>query len=131
MADPEVIPKRILELAEKYFQEKLSKKGLDPNLDMVCHAGFSANLVALTAMTSPKMGERKLKPGDEVITGAARFPSTVTSLVQNQRFPVFVDVNLGDYTAPVAEIDSQDLLLVSLFFNHGLLIKHGTGLSDR
>lgn len=66
---------------------------------LLVNSGSSANLVALTALTSPKLGERRLKPGDEVITVAAGFPSTVAPIVQNQLVPVFVDVNLGDYTA--------------------------------
>ena len=67
------------------------------------NSGSSANLVALTALTSPKLGERRLKPGDEVITVAAGFPSTVAPIVQNGLVPVFVDVRLSDYNAdPVA-----------------------------
>ena len=61
------------------------------------NSGSSANLVALTALTSPRLGERRLKPGDEVITVAAGFPSTVAPIVQNRLVPVFVDVRLGDY----------------------------------
>lgn len=63
------------------------------------NSGSSANLVALTALTSPKLGERRLKPGDEVITVAAGFPSTVAPIVQNGLVPVFVDVRLEDYNA--------------------------------
>ena len=63
------------------------------------NSGSSANLVALTALTSPKLGGRRLKPGDEVITVAAGFPSTVAPIVQNGLVPVFVDVRLGDYNA--------------------------------
>jgi CDP-6-deoxy-D-xylo-4-hexulose-3-dehydrase len=63
------------------------------------NSGSSANLVALTTLTSPKLGNRRLKPGDEVITVAAGFPTTVAPIVQNQLVPVFVDVNVGDYTA--------------------------------
>ena len=63
------------------------------------NSGSSANLVALTALTSPKLGERRLQPGDEVITVAAGFPSTVAPIVQNGLVPVFVDVRLGDYNA--------------------------------
>jgi len=66
---------------------------------MLVNSGSSANLLALTALTSPKLKERRLKPGDEVITVAAAFPTTVAPIVQNQLIPVFVDVNLGDYTA--------------------------------
>ncbi|MCL4487622.1 MAG: lipopolysaccharide biosynthesis protein RfbH [Chloroflexi bacterium] len=66
---------------------------------ILVNSGSSANLVGLTALTSAKLGNRRLKPGDEVITVAAGFPSTVSPIVQNQLVPVFVDVNLGDYTA--------------------------------
>ena len=63
------------------------------------NSGSSANLVALTTLTSPKLGDRRLKQGDEVITVAAGFPSTVAPIVQNGLVPVFVDVRLGDYNA--------------------------------
>jgi len=66
---------------------------------LLVNSGSSANLIALSALTSPKLGKRCLKPGDEVITVAAAFPTTVAPIVQNQLIPVFVDVNLGDYTA--------------------------------
>jgi CDP-6-deoxy-D-xylo-4-hexulose-3-dehydrase len=66
---------------------------------LLVNSGSSANLVALTALTSPRLGTKRLKPGDEVITVAAGFPTTVAPIVQNQLVPVFVDVNLGDYTA--------------------------------
>jgi CDP-6-deoxy-D-xylo-4-hexulose-3-dehydrase len=66
---------------------------------LLVNSGSSANLVALTALTSPKLGERRLKPGDEVVTVAAAFPTTVAPILQNQLVPVFVDVNLRDYTA--------------------------------
>ncbi|MCX7009934.1 MAG: lipopolysaccharide biosynthesis protein RfbH [Kiritimatiellaeota bacterium] len=65
---------------------------------VLVNSGSSANLVALTALTSPKLGARRLRPGDEVITVAAGFPTTLAPMVQNQLTPVFVDVNLGDYT---------------------------------
>ncbi len=68
------------------------------------NSGSSANLVALTALTSPKLGDRRLQPGDEVITVAAGFPSTVAPIVQNGLVPVFVDVRLGDYNADPAEL---------------------------
>jgi CDP-6-deoxy-D-xylo-4-hexulose-3-dehydrase len=63
------------------------------------NSGSSANLVALTTLTSPRLGDRRLKPGDEVITVAAGFPSTVSPIVQNGLLPVFVDVRLGEYNA--------------------------------
>jgi len=66
---------------------------------LLVNSGSSANLVALTALTSDKLGEKRLKPGDEVITTAAGFPTTLAPILQNNLVPVFVDVNLGDYTA--------------------------------
>jgi CDP-6-deoxy-D-xylo-4-hexulose-3-dehydrase len=68
------------------------------------NSGSSANLIALSALTSPKLGERRLKPGDEVITVAAGFPTTVNPIFQNRLVPVFVDV-----TVPGYEIDVRDL----------------------
>ena len=68
------------------------------------NSGSSANLVALSALTSPKLGERQLKPGDEVITVAAGFPTTVNPILQNRLIPVFLDVTL-----PTLEIDVSRL----------------------
>ena len=61
------------------------------------NSGSSANLAAVTALTSPRLGDRRLQPGDEVVTVAAGFPSTVSPIVQNRLVPVFVDVRLDDY----------------------------------
>ena len=63
------------------------------------NSGSSANLVALSALLSPKLGERALKPGDEVITVAAGFPTTVTPIIQNNLVPVYVDIDLETYVA--------------------------------
>ena len=63
------------------------------------NSGSSANLAAVTALTSPRLGDRRLQPGDEVLTVAAGFPSTVAPIVQNRLVPVFVDVRLDDYNA--------------------------------
>lgn len=63
------------------------------------NSGSSANLLALSALTSPKLGERALRPGDEVITVAAGFPTTVTPILQNGLVPVYVDVDLATYVA--------------------------------
>ena len=66
---------------------------------VLCNSGSSANLLAVAALTSPKLGERRLRPGDEVVTVAAAFPTTVFPLVQYGLVPVFVDVELGTYNA--------------------------------
>jgi CDP-6-deoxy-D-xylo-4-hexulose-3-dehydrase len=63
------------------------------------NSGSSANLLALSALTSPKLGERRLLPGDEVLTVAAGFPTTVTPILQNQLVPVYMDIDLGTYVA--------------------------------
>ncbi len=63
------------------------------------NSGSSANLLALSALTSPRLGAKKLSPGDEVITVAAGFPTTVTPILQNGLVPVYVDVDLGTYVA--------------------------------
>lgn len=63
------------------------------------NSGSSANLVALSALTSPKLGKRALKPGDEVLTVAMGFPTTVNPILQNGLKPVMVDVELGTYDA--------------------------------
>ena len=68
---------------------------------ILCNSGSSANLLALSALTSPKLGERQLLPGDEVITVAAGFPTTVNPIVQNQLTPVFLDIELGTYNVNV------------------------------
>jgi len=63
------------------------------------NSGSSANLVALSALTSPKLGKRALKPGDEVVTVASGFPTTLNPILQNGLLPVFVDVEIGTYDA--------------------------------
>jgi CDP-6-deoxy-D-xylo-4-hexulose-3-dehydrase len=87
------------------------------------NSGSSANLVALTALTSPKLGDRRLKPGDEVITVAAGFPSTVAPIVQNGLVPVFVDVTLGDYNA-----DPEQLRAAVSPRTRAIMIAHTLGV---
>lgn len=60
---------------------------------LLCNSGSSANLLALSALTSESLGRRALKPGDEVITLAAGFPTTVNPIIQNKLIPVFVDID--------------------------------------
>jgi CDP-6-deoxy-D-xylo-4-hexulose-3-dehydrase len=69
------------------------------------NSGSSANLVALSALTSPKLGDRQLKPGDEVLTVAAGFPTTVNPIIQNRLIPVFLDVTLPTYEVDVARLE--------------------------
>lgn len=63
------------------------------------NSGSSANLIALSALTSPRLGNRALKEGDEVLTVAMGFPTTVNPIIQNRLTPVVVDVHLGTYDA--------------------------------
>ncbi len=70
------------------------------------NSGSSANLVALSALTSPKLGDRRLTPGDEVITVAAGFPTTVNPIFQNRLVPVFVDVTVPGYEIDVRQLET-------------------------
>ncbi len=72
---------------------------------LLCNSGSSANLLALSALTSPALGERRLRDGDEVITVAAGFPTTVNPIVQNRLIPVFVDIELGTYNIAVERLE--------------------------
>ncbi len=71
---------------------------------LLVNSGSSANLVALSALTSPQLGSARLVPGDEVITVAAGFPTTVNPMLQQGLVPVFVDVDLGTYCANVEQV---------------------------
>ena len=73
---------------------------------MLCNSGSSANLLAVSALKSPRLGDRRLVDGDEVITLAAGFPTTVNPIVQNQLIPVFIDCQLGTYDASEDQIRS-------------------------
>lgn len=70
------------------------------------NSGSSANLMALSALTSPKLGDRRLVPGDEVITVAAGFPTTVNPIFQNQLVPVFLDVTIPTYEIDVSQLEA-------------------------
>ena len=73
---------------------------------LLVNSGSSANLLAVSALTSPKLGDRRLQPGDEVITVAAGFPTTVNPIIQNDLVPVFVDVTLPTYNVDVAQLEA-------------------------
>ena len=72
---------------------------------LLVNSGSSANLLALACLTSPKLGERRLRPGDEVITVAAGFPTTVNPIVQNGLVPVFVDISIPTYNVDVTQLE--------------------------
>ena len=76
----------------------------DLEYSFLTNSGSSANLLALSALTSPLLGDRKLKPGDEVISVAAGFPTTINPIIQNGMIPVFVDVELGTYNINPEEL---------------------------
>jgi CDP-6-deoxy-D-xylo-4-hexulose-3-dehydrase len=80
------------------FQRKLAEY-VGARKSLFVNSGSSANLVALSALTSPKLGKKALKPGDEVLTVAMGFPTTVNPIIQNGLTPVVVDVELGTYDA--------------------------------
>lgn len=72
---------------------------------LLVNSGSSANLVAFATLTSPKLGDKALKPGDEVITVAAGFPTTVNPIIQYGITPVFVDIELETYNIKVSELE--------------------------
>jgi CDP-6-deoxy-D-xylo-4-hexulose-3-dehydrase len=73
---------------------------------VLVNSGSSANLVAVAALTSPKLGDRRLQPGDEVITLAAGFPTTVNPIVQNNLVPVFIDVTVPTYNVDATQLEA-------------------------
>jgi CDP-4-dehydro-6-deoxyglucose reductase, E1 len=89
----------------KEFERKLARFVGVRSASLV-NSGSSANLVALSALTSSKLGERALKPGDEVLTVAAGFPTTVNPIFQNRLVPVFVDVTVPTYEIDVTKLEA-------------------------
>ena len=87
------------------FEQKLAKF-LGVKHLMTVNSGSSANLVAFSALTSPKLGDRAIKKGDEVIGVAAGFPTTVNPILQFGAVPVFVDVELGTYNIDSSKIEA-------------------------
>lgn len=73
---------------------------------ILVNSGSSANLLALTCLTSPTLGDRQLKPGDEIITVATGFPTTVNPIFQNNLVPVFVDVDIPTYNIDVTQLEA-------------------------
>jgi CDP-6-deoxy-D-xylo-4-hexulose-3-dehydrase len=73
---------------------------------ILVNSGSSANLLALTALTSRDLGERRLRPGDEVITAACGFPTTVNPIIQNGCVPVFIDSELSTYNANLDNLEA-------------------------
>ena len=72
---------------------------------ITCNSGSSANLLAVSALTSALLKDRQVKPGDEVITTACGFPTTLNPILQNNLIPVFIDIELGTYNIKVENIE--------------------------
>ena len=88
----------------KQFEKEFAKF-MNQSYCLLTNSGSSANLLALSSLTSPHLKEKRLKPGDEVITVAAGFPTTVNPIIQNGLVPVFVDVNLNDFCIDVKQME--------------------------
>lgn len=91
-------------LTEGRYSEEFSEKiadFLDIEHVLLTNSGSSANLLAFSALTSEKLGDKRLKPGDEVISVAAGFPATVTPIIQYGLIPVFVDIGIPTYNIDI------------------------------
>jgi len=90
------------------FSQKLERelaRYFGSRFSLLVNSGSSANLVAFYALTSPKLKDRAIKPGDEIITVAAGFPTTINPMIQFGCIPVFVDVDLPTYNIKVEDIE--------------------------
>jgi CDP-6-deoxy-D-xylo-4-hexulose-3-dehydrase len=85
--------------------ESVLAKATGARRTLTTNSGSSANLLAVTALTSHILGDKALKPGDEVITCATGFPTTVNPIIQNGLVPVFLDVELGTYNIDVTHLE--------------------------
>ncbi len=86
---------------EKSFAKKIGTRSA-----LLCNSGSSANLLAMTTLTSPKLRKRRMVEGDEVITAVAGFPTTVNPILQNRFLPVFVDVEMETYDATADAVEA-------------------------
>lgn len=89
--------------AESFESEFAEFMGVEDSI--LVNSGSSANLIAISTLTSPKLLDRRLNPGDEVITVASGFPTTLAPIIQNQLIPVFIDVEIGTYNAIADQIE--------------------------
>ncbi len=85
--------------------EKQLAKFFGSRFSLLVNSGSSANLVAFYALTSPKLGERALRAGDEVITVAAGFPTTVNPMIQFGCIPVFIDIDIPTYNIDISKLE--------------------------
>lgn len=88
----------------KSFEKKLANY-LGVRKSLFVNSGSSANLLAISSLTSPKLGKKRLLPGDEVITVAAGFPTTVAPIIQNRLVPVFVDIDPDTLNVDVSALE--------------------------
>lgn len=88
----------------KEFETSFAKF-MEQKYCLLVNSGSSANLVAFSALTSASLGEQRIQPGDEVITVAAGFPTTVNPILQTGCVPVFVDVELGTYEIDISQLE--------------------------
>jgi CDP-6-deoxy-D-xylo-4-hexulose-3-dehydrase len=102
---------------EREFAEFFGVRGA-----VLVNSGSSANLVAVSTLTSPKLGGRRLRPGDEVITTAAGFPTTINPIIQNGLVPVFVDI-----TVPTYNVDPERLEAAISPRTRALILAHTLG----
>ena len=103
------------------FESDFSKF-MDKRYCLLTNSGSSANLLALSALTSKSLGDRRLKHGDEIITVAAGFPTTVNPIFQNNLVPVFLDINKKDLG-----IDAQQLKKALSPKVKGIMLAHTLG----
>ena len=87
------------------FERNLSRY-IGSRFSLLVNSGSSANLIAFYTLTSPKLGSRAIKRGDEIITVAAGFPTTINPIIQFGCIPVFVDINVPTYNIDAAKIES-------------------------
>ncbi|MFC1959450.1 lipopolysaccharide biosynthesis protein RfbH [Chloroflexota bacterium] len=105
--------------------EKEFAQALNIRHALLVNSGSSANLLALSTLTSPHLGDKRLRPGDEIITTAASFPTTVNPIIQNNLIPVFVDLEpleTGTYN-----IDTTQLEAALSAQTRGIMVAHTLG----
>lgn len=106
-------------LFSKEFEKRLAEF-VGAKYCLLCNSGSSANLLAITVLTSPELGDRRLKKGDEVITTALNFPTTVNPIIQNGLVPIFLDISMPWYV--LAEIDSDNSVIFSDFLGNNSVV---------
>ncbi|MBR3453780.1 MAG: lipopolysaccharide biosynthesis protein RfbH [Bacteroidaceae bacterium] len=102
--------------------EKRMAQWLDVKHCSLCNSGSSANLLAFSALTAPELKERRIKRGDEVITVAAGFPTTISCIIQNGAIPVFVDMDINE-----GNIDTTQLDLAFSKKTKAVMVAHSLG----